>query len=55
MNREWKVSRNGKLYTDRFDSEDEAYEYIAQLEEKQIYGDYTVEEMTQDEIDEYYE
>ncbi len=54
MNREWKVLKDGNLYTDRFDSEDEAYEYITQLEESQVYGDYTVEEMTRDEIDKYY-
>lgn len=53
MEQEWKVLRNGKLYTDRFNSEDLAYEYVEQLVEQGDTSEFTVEEMTQEEINSY--
>lgn len=55
MSREWKVLKDGKLYTDRFNNEDEAYEYIWECEDGGIEGFFTIEEMTKDEIDKYYD
>lgn len=57
MNREWKVLRNGGLWSDRFNSEDLAYEHIKECVEDDGYGDYNdyeVKEMTKEEIMEYY-
>lgn len=53
---EWKVLRNGLIWTDRIKSEDWAYEHIKECVEK---GDcdeseFTVEEMIEDEIIESY-
>ena len=50
---EWKVLRNGELYTDRFDSEDLAFEYV-KVYCKHLDGEFTVEKMTKDDIGEYY-
>lgn len=49
---EWKVLRDGGLYTDRFDSEDLAYEYI-ENDCRHLYGEFTVEQMTTEEITAY--
>ena len=49
---EWKVLRDGELYTDRFDSEDLALEYI-EVYCKYLDGEFTVEKMTEEEIDDY--
>ena len=56
MDREWKVLRNGKLWTDRFSSENSAYAHILELEcqNEGEDGEFTVEEMTEDEINAYY-
>ena len=53
MGEEWKVLRNGKLWTDRFDSEDLAYEYVLECQSEGDEGIFTVEEMTENEINEY--
>lgn len=50
---EWKVLRDDKLYTDRFDSEDLAYEYI-EVYCEYLDGEFTVEKMTEEEINSYY-
>lgn len=50
---EWKVLRDGELYTDRFDSEDLALEYI-EVYCKYLDGEFTVEKMTEEDIESYY-
>lgn len=52
MNREWKVLLNGELYTDRFDSEDLAYEYIKECveDEEGSEDDFEVFEMTEEDL-----
>ena len=49
---EWKVLRNGKTWTDRFESEDWALEYI-EVECKDLDGEFSVEKMTNEEIKAY--
>ena len=51
--REWKVLRNGLTWTDRFDSYDLAVEYMEELILNGYQGEFAVEEMTRDEIENY--
>lgn len=53
MTSEWKVLRNGRLWTDRFDSEDLAYAHIDECKRDGTEGDYEVKEMTKDDLDRY--
>ncbi len=50
--REWKVLLNGKLYSDRFDSEELAQAHIEEEVKKGVSDsiDFEVVEMTQEEI-----
>lgn len=50
--KEWKVLRNGETWTDRFDSEDLALEYI-EIDCKDLEGEFLVEQMTDKEISDY--
>lgn len=55
--KEYKVLKNGKLWSDRFDSEDLAYEHIdecIEIGQGNLY-EFIVEEMTEEEINSYYE
>lgn len=49
---EWKVLRDGKTWTDRFESEDWALEYI-EVECKDLDGEFSVEKMTDEDIKAY--
>ena len=54
-NIEWKVLRNGELWSDRFDSEDECIEYINECVKRGLgeSQDYTYELMTDADYEQY--
>lgn len=47
---EWKVLRNGKLWSDRFGSEELAQCHVEEQIEQGVAGDFEVAEMTKEEI-----